>query len=593
MSSQASPGAFHPTITAYKSVDDLVTLKSWFYPQKSQNGPDLRQRAVRRVRAFASRGRVPHAVEMTSLLISTKLMDEDNKTDMLVLQLAYAMAIIRFVNGLLDPLQLSTYAMPLTHLAKSIGVPNYFVELRHMGTHDGLPSLSLLRIACARALQWLHDAYWVSINDHCVGTNEEQALDEREPTSIREQNPYLTRQEKAKIREEQEKKIAADIVLDERHIHSITGQIQHKINTCGVIESVKKYRAFRRASNTKSDLLCAINRGSKTTQTFSLVTSGIMRVKMIPPFLGGNLLHGFNTFSGADLVIHTLIFSKTSGFDRKEYVEVDQPLLSYLGKPFMCRLFLTICDLLWRHFSSEAQNLPVSRILKDVGFYISGEAQAVQLSQWLGYLVKESSNDSTVHSDTISIGAQLQENPIFELTRAVPAHNSDSHRENYQNSIDSNPRGIVTKENTGLRYFLLSKLEKLVLQCPLSQQCLNALTETLSMCSPVDASIKSFIQRVSADTNILSYRAPPSLQQLLAGASNRSHIGANGFAEQPTVRPEGNNLNELFLSPESSIGTRKRRVSDDDINVKRSRIQNTFFLEEHSDYRSTPFGILP
>ncbi|KAF4632830.1 hypothetical protein G7Y89_g5292 [Cudoniella acicularis] len=48
-------------------------------------------------------------------------------------------------------------------IAKSIGLPATYVELRHQATHEELPSLSKLRTASHKALKWIWDYYWVHL----------------------------------------------------------------------------------------------------------------------------------------------------------------------------------------------------------------------------------------------------------------------------------------------------------------------------------------------------------------------------------------------------------------------------------------------
>lgn len=81
----------------------------------------------------------------------------------------------RFVNGIVDPAQKGQYAQSVASIADSIGLPGWFVDLRHAGTHEALPSISLLRSGCAQvffclvnvesvstrqALEWLNANYW-------------------------------------------------------------------------------------------------------------------------------------------------------------------------------------------------------------------------------------------------------------------------------------------------------------------------------------------------------------------------------------------------------------------------------------------------
>lgn len=156
----------NPTIVCYKDIQDLIVLKDWFYNFDGTN--DNRYKAIQKVKALSSRGKLPHAIESTSLLTSILLTDpEENgdSKDSSILQLSYTMALIRFVNGLLDPFQQSNFAIPLHQLAKNLNLPSFFVELRHMGTHELLPNLNILRIASKQALNWLFDNYWANVDE--------------------------------------------------------------------------------------------------------------------------------------------------------------------------------------------------------------------------------------------------------------------------------------------------------------------------------------------------------------------------------------------------------------------------------------------
>lgn len=85
-----------------------------------------------------------------------------------------------FVNGLLDPAQTSTFALPMHTLAKTLGLPTSFVEIRHAATHEALPSLPLLRAATTRALDWLWENYWCSLSDSNSNSDPEPEEEEEE-----------------------------------------------------------------------------------------------------------------------------------------------------------------------------------------------------------------------------------------------------------------------------------------------------------------------------------------------------------------------------------------------------------------------------
>lgn len=67
---------------------------------------------------------------------------------------------IRFVTGVLDTQQESKYKVSMYTKAQQIGLPALFVDLRHEATHGDMPSLTSLRNATHRAMQWLWDDYW-------------------------------------------------------------------------------------------------------------------------------------------------------------------------------------------------------------------------------------------------------------------------------------------------------------------------------------------------------------------------------------------------------------------------------------------------
>ena len=91
---------------------------------------------------------LPHALEsLLSILVAIRQEGtyDAGTSSSLSLRQSYATAIIRLVNGLVDPLQLGTYARPISSIAAQIGLPAWLVELRHAATHEDLPSLELLR----------------------------------------------------------------------------------------------------------------------------------------------------------------------------------------------------------------------------------------------------------------------------------------------------------------------------------------------------------------------------------------------------------------------------------------------------------------
>lgn len=91
---------------------------------------------------------LPHAIESTLAILVVIIQDQKQSySSSLALRQSYATAIIRLVNGLVDPLQVGTYARSIISIAQQLGLPGWLVELRHAATHEDLPSLDLLREA--------------------------------------------------------------------------------------------------------------------------------------------------------------------------------------------------------------------------------------------------------------------------------------------------------------------------------------------------------------------------------------------------------------------------------------------------------------
>ena len=81
------------------------------------------------------------------------------------------LAITRFVNKVIDPMQRAAHALPITMLAKQANLPcvkmsnanfyvDMFVEIRHAATHGKILTLHMLKLAIDAALIWMKNTYW-------------------------------------------------------------------------------------------------------------------------------------------------------------------------------------------------------------------------------------------------------------------------------------------------------------------------------------------------------------------------------------------------------------------------------------------------
>lgn len=348
-----------PAVVAYKSIDDLVTLKEWFYNFDDEK--DNRKRAVDRVKALTSRGRLPHGIETTSLITSIILNDEQTKaTDSNIIQLSYSMVLTRFVNGVLDPLQQSNYAIPLHQLAKSVNIPSFFVELRHMATHERLPLLNILRRISREALNWLYDNYWNKISDM------ESDIEDSAPVGLS--------------------------IKDETFIHdSVKTQTEVVYKITGNLKIYKRIR--------KQDLNYIYKYGNSSETGLKYWKA----IKLIKSAINSNhrlLFHvlmfkGFMIYSGDKL--------ETKGYNPTKYaatlVKLYKPLLDDFGIGFKLNLVWTILN----HLSGDSDNNHESIIEREInnlmGFNFKGDEMKLQAVHVAGQVLTDiniSKTDSIV-----------------------------------------------------------------------------------------------------------------------------------------------------------------------------------------------------
>ncbi|KAH8120502.1 Las1-domain-containing protein [Phellopilus nigrolimitatus] len=164
-----------PRRVPWVSLVELDQVCSWIYTD--ENDVDATILAINRLSAWRAITPLPHALEATLSLLSSVLLDQQctavhlhwrtsdaptsKNTIALNVRQTYAIAIVRLVNGLVDPLQLGAYARSIASIAAQIGLPQGLVELRHAATHEDLPSLESLRTGAREALVWLLHNYFL------------------------------------------------------------------------------------------------------------------------------------------------------------------------------------------------------------------------------------------------------------------------------------------------------------------------------------------------------------------------------------------------------------------------------------------------
>ncbi|OAX43619.1 Las1-domain-containing protein [Rhizopogon vinicolor AM-OR11-026] len=174
-----------PRRVPWANIGELDQLCSWIFADEGDL--EAKQFALSRLSAWRAITALPHALESTLSILTARLLDTSETTQnypRLSLRQNYAAAIIRMVNGLVDPLQAGAYARSIASIAAQLGLPSWLVELRHAATHEDLPSLEMLREAARESLTWLlHNYFYPTINPSAPRLNT--------PTPLRPVTPLL------------------------------------------------------------------------------------------------------------------------------------------------------------------------------------------------------------------------------------------------------------------------------------------------------------------------------------------------------------------------------------------------------------------
>ncbi|KAL7411004.1 Las1-like-domain-containing protein [Mrakia frigida] len=151
-----------PRKVPWKNRDELAQVSSWIF--NDSNDFEARKRAVKRLKTwlYAHPSSHPVALSATLNLLSSLLLEASSSpTDPHATRLSLSLSLVRFVNSLVDPLQTGQFARPIAMIAAELGIPGWLVELRHAGTHEGLPSVEVLREGAEEALNYLHLAFFL------------------------------------------------------------------------------------------------------------------------------------------------------------------------------------------------------------------------------------------------------------------------------------------------------------------------------------------------------------------------------------------------------------------------------------------------
>ncbi|MBW0562506.1 hypothetical protein O181_102221 [Austropuccinia psidii MF-1] len=156
----------------WSGSDEFIKVFELLYSNlDSINQKSFQSLALNHLNAWLIRSpnSLPPSIESTHDLIHSILFKSKNSH---LHRLALSMALTRFVNNLLDPLQTGLYAKSLAQIANQLGLPLSFVQIRHRATHEDLPSLLNLLQSANLALDWLYSNYWLPTFNSLIQSNQ-------------------------------------------------------------------------------------------------------------------------------------------------------------------------------------------------------------------------------------------------------------------------------------------------------------------------------------------------------------------------------------------------------------------------------------
>ncbi|VFQ81255.1 unnamed protein product [Cuscuta campestris] len=131
------------------------------------SSPLLVDSALQRISTWRTRGCIPIAINVTASVIEVQQKDPFFRDDIPtsvqlseeMLAMLYSMAVTRLVNGVIEKHRKKSYAS-IAEAAEELGLHRMVIDVRHEGSHRGLPSLKYARLASTKALEWLQSNYW-------------------------------------------------------------------------------------------------------------------------------------------------------------------------------------------------------------------------------------------------------------------------------------------------------------------------------------------------------------------------------------------------------------------------------------------------
>eukprot|EP00835_Amoeboradix_gromovi_P004346 NODE_333_length_10741_cov_0.423135.p2 type:complete len:361 gc:universal NODE_333_length_10741_cov_0.423135:9573-8491(-) len=205
-----------------ENLSELITLRDIIYEQKNTG------LAFEIIQSMQLRGKVPLSVELTLLTLMS--LDNPSASNL-------SLAIVRFINNLLDSQQDKVHAIPLSSLCGELRIPSFWVDIRMQIAHQSMPSMILMTSVVEQMHIYLYNEFWallkVDLNDKYLWSRD---------IIIRhvKNDPYSTLQylKKLKCRDfyEYVELVLPNILISTEWIHDYIGYLLVEVALAAVIK---------------------------------------------------------------------------------------------------------------------------------------------------------------------------------------------------------------------------------------------------------------------------------------------------------------------------------------------------------------------
>ena len=267
---------------------DLIQLREIIYVDQNAD------RANEIIEAIQLRGKAPLSVELTLLTMMAQKCPTTS---------ACSLAIVRFINNLLDAQQDTVHAIPLSALCHQLNIPSFWVDIRHQITHQSMPSLSLMQSIVGQMHQYLYSEFWTLLD---TPSNDKFLWSKDIILKFLKQDAFTTMQQLKKLKCSDFYDHVADllpnVLLSDDWISDYVGYLLVEI----AVDSAVPIHSELEVAFTKAMVFFCISKNvqfpAKYQQILRKHKEQVIRIGLLTPYTNEDVLQQLEAYGCADSV---------------------------------------------------------------------------------------------------------------------------------------------------------------------------------------------------------------------------------------------------------------------------------------------------